>query len=249
VQGELERALSTVLRIPVALTVAGRTDAGVHATGQVAHFDLAPAEWELAQGKLLRQLAAVLPDDVRVRAVGKVPAAFDARFSALWRRYEYLVTDAVGGVDPLTRSSVLGWPRPLDVEAMAVAASQLVGLHDYAAFCKRRDNATTIRTVLDFGVTRGEDVIVFGIRADAFCHSMVRSLVGALLAVGEGRRPVEWPVGLLSRTARADDVPVAPAKGLTLCEVGYPEDDELAARAEATRTVRTLPLAEGPSQL
>jgi tRNA pseudouridine38-40 synthase len=224
--------------------VAGRTDAGVHATGQVAHFDVATDLWSEARDRVLRQLAAVLPADVRVRSASEVPAAFDARFSALWRRYEYLVTDRVAGVEPLERHHVLGWPRPLDAVVMNAAAREMVGLHDFAAFCKRRDNATTIRSVLDFGVTRREDVVTFGIRADAFCHSMVRSLVGALLAVGEGRRPASWPASLLGRSARADDVPVAPAKGLTLCEVGYPHEDELAARAEATRAVRTLPLTD-----
>jgi tRNA pseudouridine38-40 synthase len=242
VQGELERAIATVLRTPVVLTVAGRTDAGVHATGQVAHFDVETAVWTQALERLLRQLGAVLPADIRVRAATEVPSAFDARFSALWRRYEYLVTDGVAGVEPLVRTQVLAWPRPLDVEAMASAASALIGLHDFAAFCKRRDNATTIRTILEFAVSRRDDVIAFEIRADAFCHSMVRSLVGALMAVGEGRRPSSWPASLLTRTARADDVPVAAAKGLTLREVGYPSEGELASRAEATRVMRILPL-------
>jgi len=243
VQGVLEAALATVLRTdPIALTVAGRTDAGVHATGQVAHFDVAAQVWAEQGDRLVRRLAGVLPPDIRVRTVAAVPAAFDARFAALWRAYEYLIDDHTGGPEPLSRNHVLGWPRRLDAEAMAAAASGLIGLHDYAAFCRRRDGATTIRTVLDFSVERTDDVLACRIRADAFCHSMVRSLVGALIAVGEGRRPTIWPASLLQRTVRADEVPVAAARGLRLVAVGYPADGELAARAAETRAVRALPL-------
>lgn len=245
VQGELEAALATVLRTDaIALTVAGRTDAGVHATGQVAHFDLASSVWVEQGDKIVRRLAGVLPLDIRVRTARIVPDAFDARFAALWRAYEYLIDDAPGGPEPLVRHHVLSWRRRLDADAMAGAASGLVGLHDYAAFCKRREGATTIRTVLDLTVERAGDLIACRVRADAFCHSMVRSLVGALIAVGERRRAVEWPAALLARSSRADEVPVAPAHGLRLVAVGYPADDELAARAEQTRAVRTLPVIE-----
>ncbi|MDT4918402.1 MAG: tRNA pseudouridine38-40 synthase [Pseudonocardiales bacterium] len=235
VQGELETALRTILRLPaVPLTVAGRTDAGVHASGQVAHCDVPdlPAD-------LVRRLAGVLAPDLRVRDVNEVPAEFDARFGALWRRYVYRVCDAPGGVDPLRRRHVLGWPRRLDEVAMAEAASRLIGLHDFAGFCRRREGATTVRTLTGFSVERGATEVACRVEADAFCHSMVRSLVGALVAVGEGRRPVDWPASLLDRERRADDVPVAPALGLTLVEVGYPPDVELAARAETTRARRS----------
>ena len=238
VQGEVEDALATVLRVPITLTVAGRTDAGVHATGQVAHCDVPPAVWAVASGMLVRRLAGVLPADVRVHSARAVPAGFDARFAALWRRYEYRICDLPGGVDPLRRRYVLGWRRALDVEAMTDAAGTLVGLHDFAAFCRLREGATTIRTLLAFDVVRAGDEITCAVQADAFCHSMVRSLVGALLAVGEGRRPVDWPAGLLARDRRADEVAVAPAHGLTLVEVGYPPDSELAARTAITRSSR-----------
>jgi tRNA pseudouridine38-40 synthase len=239
VQGVLQDALATVLRVPsVALTVAGRTDAGVHATGQVAHLDVPASVWAEAGDRLVRSLAGVLPADVRVRAARAAPADFDARFAALWRRYEYRLCDAETGPDPLRRGFVVAWKRSLDAEAMAEAAGRLVGLHDYAAFCRRREGSTTIRTIESFTVQRDDDEIVCAIRADAFCHSMVRSLVGALLAVGEGRRAAEWPAELLTRSARADDITVAPPHGLTLVEVGYPSDDELAARAEQTRARR-----------
>jgi len=242
VQGALQDALTTTLRIPVQLTVAGRTDAGVHATGQVAHLDVPAEIWSAESGGLVRHLAGLLPADVRVFAARAVPAEFDARFGALWRRYEYRISDADGGPDPLRRHAVLSHRRALDAAAMADAAEQLTGLHDFAAFCKRRkDNpdATTVRTLQQFAVARDGDEVVCTVRADAFCHSMVRSLVGALLAVGEGRRPAEWAATLLDRDRRADEITVAPAYGLTLVEVRYPPDGELAARGTATRAVRS----------
>jgi tRNA pseudouridine38-40 synthase len=238
VQGVLTEALAVLIREPVALTVAGRTDAGVHAIGQVAHVDVSRRGWAELSASLLRRLAGVLPPDVRVHAVGAVPADFDARFGALWRRYEYRLTDAVSGVEPLRRVDTVAWPRSLDEQAMDAAARLLGGEHDFAAFCRRRDGASTIRSVQSLQVLREGDLVRCQVQADAFCHSMVRSLVGALAAVGEGRRPPEWPASLLSRTSRADDVPVAPARGLTLVAVGYPDDHELAARVATTRNRR-----------
>ena len=244
VQDVLEEALCTVLRVPVApLTVAGRTDAGVHATGQVAHLDLPEPVWAEHHERLLRSLAAVLPPDVRVSAAAPVPADFDARFGALWRRYAYLISDRAGGVDPLRRRFVLWWPRPLDADAMADAAARLHGLHDFVAFCRWREGGTTVRTVERFEGVRDDDDerdIVCIVQADAFCHSMVRSLVGALLAVGEGRRPVDWPASLLTAMSRSSEVTVAPPHGLTLVDVGYPPDDELAARVMQTRAKRPI---------
>ncbi|WP_214367218.1 tRNA pseudouridine(38-40) synthase TruA [Pseudonocardia sp. H11422] len=234
--GVLTDALSTVLRRPVALTVAGRTDAGVHATGQVAHADL-PADLDTAW--TVRRLARLLPPDARVRSLTAVPAAFDARFSALRRHYRYRVATAAYGADPLRARDTVSWPHPLDLDAVTAASAGLLGEHDFAAFCRRREGATTVRELQRLSWTRGEDgVVVAEVSADAFCHSMVRSLVGALLDVGRGRRAVEWPASLLSRTERANDVAVAPAHGLTLVAVDYPSDDELAARAELTRNVR-----------
>jgi tRNA pseudouridine38-40 synthase len=234
VQGVLEQALRTVLRLPVVpLTVAGRTDAGVHASGQVAHCDLAAVP-----DGLVRRLARVLPPDVRVSAVRVVPADFDARFSALWRRYAYVICDEPFGVDPLRRRHVLSWPRPLDVGAMQAAGEKLVGLHDFVAFCRRREGTSTVRSLQRLSVVRDDAGITCTVVADAFCHSMVRSLVGALLAVGDGRRQVEWPASLLARDRRADEVTVAPPHGLNLVEVGYPPNEELGARANQTRNRR-----------
>ena len=238
VQGDLEQALATVLRTDVDLTVAGRTDAGVHATGQVAHCDVPRELWVEQSTKLVRRLRGVLPPDIAVPAVTEAHPDFDARFSALARHYVYRLTDDPAGPPPLRRADTVGWPRTLDSDAMAFAAGLLLGEQDFAAFCRRREGATTIRTLLALDVARSGHGIEISASADAFCHSMVRSLVGALLAVGEGRRLPEWPAGLLSRTERASDVPVAPAHGLTLVRVDYPADADLAARASVTRARR-----------
>jgi tRNA pseudouridine38-40 synthase len=241
VQGMLEAALATVLRLPpVTLVCAGRTDTGVHARGQVVHLDL--PEGSAYDEKLLRRLNGILPNDVRVTAVAPAAAGFDARFSAAWRRYAYRVADGPALADPLTRGHVLWWPRPLEVEAMAAASAPLLGLHDFAAFCKQREGATTVRTLLDLGWRRNADgLVVATVRADAFCHHMVRSLVGCLLAVGEGRRPVTWPAEVLAAAVRDPAVAVVAAHGLTLEEVAYPDGAELAAQAERARVKRDVP--------
>jgi tRNA pseudouridine38-40 synthase len=249
VQGELEAAFDTVLRTTgTTLTVAGRTDTGVHARGQVAHVDLDPDTLAAAAGRsgaapeeaLLRRLNGVLDSDVRLHRVTVAPAGFDARFSAVWRRYAYRIADAPVVVDPLARSHVLTWPRRLDVDRMNRAAALLVGEHDFASFCKKREGATTIRSLLDLSWERVDGVAVATVRADAFCHNMVRSLVGCLIAVGEGRREPEWAREVLVARARDSAVTVVQAHGLSLEEVRYPPDDELAAQAERSRVVRTL---------
>ncbi|PWI43698.1 tRNA pseudouridine(38-40) synthase TruA [Streptomyces sp. ICBB 8177] len=244
VQGELESAITTVLRLPepVELTVAGRTDAGVHARGQVAHVDLPAEVWGRESGRLLRRLAGRLPWDVRVWRVSEAPPGFDARFSAIWRRYAYRVGDHPGGVDPLLRGHVLWHDRPVDVDLMNEAARLLLGEHDFAAYCKKREGATTIRTLLELGWERDADgLAVATVRADAFCHNMVRALVGAMLLVGDGHRPVGFPGEVLAGKVRHSAVNVVRPHGLTLEEVGYPADEELAARAVAARNRRTLP--------
>lgn len=240
VAGALAAVLDRVLGPGVTgLTVAGRTDAGVHATGQVAHVDVPGAAWDRYADTIVRRLAGPLPRDVRVRAVTRVPDSFDARFSALSRRYEYRVADNPWGADPLRARDTLAWPRRLDDAALAAASAPLHGLHDFVAFCRRKEHASTIRAVSRLDWRREPDgVLVATVAADAFCWSMVRSLVGALIAVGEGRRPVEWPAALLGRAARADEVLVVPPHGLTLVEVTYPEAAGYATRAEITRNRR-----------
>ncbi len=222
------------------LTVAGRTDAGVHATGQVCHVDLPTGAWGELHASLLRRLAALMPPDARVKAATAVPDTFDARFSATFRRYEYRVADTVYGADPLRRHDTLGWPRPLDLDRLRHGAAGLIGEHDYAAFCKRKEHATTVRAITRLDWRRDPDgVAVATVQADAFCQAMVRSLVGAMLSVGDGRREPDWPARLLRLRERSSEVTVAPAHGLTLVEVGYPDDpQEYERRADATRRLR-----------
>jgi tRNA pseudouridine38-40 synthase len=241
VQGTLEAALGMVLHLadPPSLTVAGRTDAGVHARGQVAHTDLDPETWLRWRDALVRRLAGALPRDVRVHAFRQAPAGFDARFSPVERRYAYRICDAEGGPDPLRRREVLHYPRPLDVASMHAASQPLVGEHDFAAFCRRREGATTVRQLRELSWRRDPDgTIVAEVRADAFCHSMVRSLVGCLIAVGQGRKPVTWPADVLAGVIRHSAVNVAQPHGLTLEEVVFPPDDDLEARAVETRRRR-----------
>ncbi|MDT3395677.1 tRNA pseudouridine(38-40) synthase TruA [Streptomyces sp. B1866] len=248
VQGELQEALRTVLRVSEApeLTVAGRTDAGVHARGQVAHVDLPEDLWARYRERLPRRLAGRLPHDVRVWRLTEAPPGFNARFSAVWRRYAYRVADHPGGVDPLLRGHVLWHDWPLDVAAMNEASRLLLGEHDFGAYCRRREGATTIRRLEELSWRRvpdgemGAGVVTATVRADAFCHNMVRALVGALLFVGDGHRPVEWPAAVLAAGVRDSAVHVARPHGLTLEEVGYPPDHLLAERNREARTLRTL---------
>jgi tRNA pseudouridine38-40 synthase len=240
VEGVLAAALGRVLRLPEppGLTVAGRTDAGVHARGQVIHADVPAGAWTAVQRPLDR-LAAVLPADVRVHAACPAPDGFDARFSALWRRYSYRVCDDPARADPLRRHETLWSFRRLDLAVMNEAARSLVGEHDFAAFCRRREGATTVRALRVLDWRRDSDgLAVAMVVADAFCHNMVRALVGALLAVGEGRRPPGWPAGVLTAGVRDPAVRVVAPHGLCLEEVGYPPPAELAARAAQTRRLR-----------
>lgn len=258
VQGVLEEALARVAR-PVGrapgqlrLTCAGRTDAGVHARGQVAHVDIEQAAWERLPGRvdrsseaaLVSRLSGVLPDDIVVREASVAPPGFDARFSATERRYAYRITD--GAPDPLIRRHVLTTSRPLDLDALNRASATLTGLRDFSPFCKAREGATTIRDLKQMSwerVGEGPDagLIVATVRADAFCHSMVRSLVGAVLPVGEGRRDLAWLAGVAAGKERSQSVKVARAHGLTLEEVTYPDAAQVAERANLTRARREIP--------
>ncbi|MDH6244732.1 tRNA pseudouridine38-40 synthase [Mycobacterium sp. OTB74] len=251
VAGVIEETLSTVFREPVRLVTAGRTDTGVHATGQVAHVDVpcdalgyafprTPRPDDPEFLPLVRRLARFLPADVRVREIIRAPAGFDARFSALRRHYEYRLSLAPYGVDPQQSRFVMPWPRPLDLSAMTAASRELLGLQDFAAFCRFREGATTIRDLQRLEWDRTGDLVTAHVTADAFCWNMVRSLVGALLAVGEGRREPSWIAGLLAADQRSSDFAAAPARGLTLVAVDYPPDDQLQARIAVTRDLRTL---------
>lgn len=245
VQGTLEAALARVLGGAPRLVVAGRTDAGVHASGQVAHVDLDEQQVRRLQssgadaGRLAKRIRGVVGaySDVAVPRTLLAPDGFDARFSAVWRRYSYRVADI--GYDPLERHRTTTVRGRLDEQAMDAAARSLIGLHDFAAYCKPREEGTTIRTLLEFDWRRDEDgVLVANVKADAFCHSMVRALVGACVAVGQGRLPVEGIAGIRDGRERTNAFTVLAARGLTLTEVGYPADELLAARADQTRARR-----------
>lgn len=241
VQGIVEAALTQALRLPepVAITCAGRTDAGVHARGQVAHADVPAGSDDLDLTALARSVRGLLPDDAGLRALTIAPEGFDARFSALSRRYSYRVCDDPRSWDPLRRHDTLNHSRVLDVDAMNLAARALLGEHDFAALCRPREGASTVRTLLDLNWSRDDDgIALMSVSADAFCHSMVRALVGVLLPVGEGRRPVAWPGEVLARGERDSAVQVMPAHPLTLEEVTYPADTDLAARQAVTRAYR-----------
>jgi tRNA pseudouridine38-40 synthase len=250
VAGVLDDALSTVFRTPVQLRAAGRTDTGVHATGQVAHVDVpadslihayprTPRADDREFLPLVRRLARFLPADVRVLDIERAAAGFDARFSALRRHYVYRLSTAPYGVEPQDARFVTAWPRPLDVDAMNAASRDLVGLNDFAAFCRQREGATTIRDLQRLDWVCDGDRITAQVTADAFCWSMVRSLVGALLAVGEHRREPSWCATLLTSTRRSSEFAAAPPQGLTLVGVDYPPDDQLEARTKVTRDLRT----------
>jgi tRNA pseudouridine38-40 synthase len=250
VAGVLDDALSTVFRTPVVTRAAGRTDTGVHAAGQVAHCDVpvdalahayprSPRDGEPEFLPLVRRLGKFLPEDVRVLDAVRAPAGFDARFSALRRHYAYRLSTAPYGVEPQEARFVTPWPRPLDVDAMTEASRSLLGLRDFAAFCRHREGATTIRDLQRLDWSRDGDAVTAYVTADAFCWSMVRSLVGALLAVGEGRREPSWCAELLTATRRSSEFTAAPARGLTFVAVDYPPDDQLEARMTVTRDVRT----------
>lgn len=277
VQGELTEALSTILRVPVQLTVAGRTDAGVHASHQVVHFDVDAEAWQALAGRngvdpaqaLRRRTQALLkraanpkttsrPElglvalgesagngaDIVVGAVSQVGGDFDARFSALRRTYRYRVADGVARHDPRLRSSVLWTDQELDLEAMNRSLQPLLGEHEFLSYCKPRQGASTIRSLLAAAWSRPESGVdaglaVFEVSADAFCHHMVRSLVGATLTVGQGRNSEEWPAELLARRSRELAAPLAPAHGLTLEAITYPEPRRWAEQAQAARVLRT----------
>jgi tRNA pseudouridine38-40 synthase len=207
----------------------------------VAHTDVPIANWLAAADSADRRLARILPPEIRVHAVGQAPEGFDARFSALWRRYSYRVCDVPAQADPLRRHDTLWYSRGVDIDQMNEAAAACLGEHDFAAFCRRRAGATTIREVLRLDWVRAEpSVAVATVVADAFCHNMVRALTGALLSVGDGSRPPEWLRRVLEVGERDPAVRVVPPHGLCLEEVGYPEPAALASRALATRRTRTL---------
>jgi tRNA pseudouridine38-40 synthase len=208
----------------------------------VVHADVPSQAWT-SQETCMRRLGGALPADVRVHEIGPAPEGFDARFSALWRRYSYRVCDTPATADPLRRrDTVWHFHGSLNLTAMNAAAEALVGEHDFAAFCRRREGATTVRELRLLRWERLDDnTVVAHVIADAFCHNMVRALMGAMLKVGAGVQPPGWPAQVLAGRVRDPRVLVMPPHGLCLEEVRYPPDAELATRATQTRRLRTDP--------
>ena len=232
VQEEFEKAFSTVSRHQGETIVAGRTDAGVHATAQVIHVDVPVGTDQI---DLAYRLNRLLDSDIRVLDIEVAPEGFHARFSALRRHYQYQIVDGNKAINPLDRYDRASWYRPLDLDRLNEASSLLLGEHDFAAFCKYREGATTIRTLETFKWERKADgLLVAQVVADAFCYSMVRNLVGAAVCVAEGRFEPSWIAEMLANRQRISDSMVFPPEGLTLVQVDYPNNTQLLARAALT---------------
>lgn len=276
-QGEIERILHTVLRVPVddageplRLTVAGRTDTGVHASHQVCHLDISETILARCIGHmnvppvvaLTRRLQRMLPNDITIHGINEAPQGFDARFSALERTYVYRIADRSSEIDPRMRGFVLHVDDDLDLETMNQAAAMTIGLHDFGSFATPNPGGTTIREVktaywrripqrplVDGEMTMGEryrtpsmesGLACFTIVADAFARNMVRSLVNGCVQVGIGKRSLDWFADKMATPLREGSTgPIAP-QGLTLEHIEYPDDDQLAIRAETIRAKRTL---------
>ena len=237
IQDLVEEAVARISRGDVESVVAGRTDAGVHATGQVIHIDLPDAVFAdgLTYRDLRYKLNRILDEDVRIMDISDAPEGFHARFSALRRIYTYKILDNNEVIAPLSRYDVAPWYRPLDVELMNKASALVLGHHDFAAFCKFKEGGTTIRTLEKYQWHRdSEGLLIAEVVADAFCYSMVRNLVGAVVCVADGRKDPSWMAELLANKERVSDSLVFPARGLSLTRVEYPSNDELLDRARVT---------------
>ncbi len=226
-----------------AMRVAGRTDAGVHAKHQVCHLDI-PEDRIVRIGRdplNAKRLNTLLPEDVIAHEFSPISADFDARFSALGRHYRYTIADTQNKKDPRLVRYVLEYKRALDVALLNEAAEVLIGLHDFAAFCKPRKGASTIRNLKDFHAVRQPDgLITIEIHADAFCHNMVRALVGSIVAVADSRITVKDLVQVLKTGSRGNRFRVVSAKGLSLESVDYPNPKEYAKQADVTKIMRKI---------
>ncbi len=231
IQGVLEELIGKIVRAKVDCVTAGRTDAGVHATGAVLHVDI--PEQELDIENFAFKLNRILEEDIRITSVREAPEGFHARYSAIARHYEYKIADGDRLISPLERHFVADWYRPLDLELLKASSHSLLGTHDFAAFCKWRENATTIRTLKDFSWNRDESgLLIAHICADGFGYNMVRNLVGAAVCVGEKRYDLDWIRRVLTEKSRVSDSYVFPSRGLTLVKVDYPDDAQLPAIAK-----------------
>ncbi len=236
-QDMVEEAIARIVRHDIDSVVAGRTDAGVHATGQVIHVDVADTAFdrELTYKDLRYKLNRILDEDIRITNISDAPSGFHARFSALRRYYTYKILDDNQVITPAQRFDIAPWYRHLDHNLMNEAAAHLLGTHDFAAFCKFKPGGTTVRSLEKYEWVRTEDgLLIADVVADAFCYSMVRNLVGAIVCVADGRKPTSWIAELLANKERVSDSLVFPARGLTLYRVDYPTNDQLLERAKIT---------------
>ena len=231
IQDLVEQAIGTITQTKIESIVAGRTDAGVHAAGQVIHVDVPDS---INLDEIAYKLNRILDEDIRIMRVSIAPEAFHARFSALRRKYTYKILDKNLPIPPINRYDIASWYRPLDAELMNSASSLVLGHHDFAAFCKFKEGGTTLRTLEEFHWERQGDLLVATVVADAFCYSMVRNLVGAVVCVADGRKEASWVGELLTNKERVSDSLVFPARGLTLTSVEYPTNDQLLERAKVT---------------
>ncbi len=219
VQGEVEAALTKVISAPTETIVAGRTDAGVHALAQVIHLDIPESFTDIEN--LSFKLNRILDEDIRIINCESAPENFHARYSALSRTYQYKIIDGLAVVPPLNRYDTAGWYRKLDENLMNKASQLLIGTKDFKAFCKFRADQSTVRTLIEYSWKREDERLIATVRADSFCYSMVRNLVGAIVCIGEERYPLEWITKVLDEKERVSDSYVFPANGLTLASVEY----------------------------
>jgi tRNA pseudouridine38-40 synthase len=248
VQSELVKALEVIFgkdSKDFGMRVAGRTDAGVHAQHQVVHIDLSPAQLKRIgrNPDIAGRVNTTVPEDIRLFSFVKAPAGFDARYSAIFRRYRFRIADKSSFVDPLEIRYVLQLKVDLDLTLMRQAAKQMVGLHDFGAFCKARAGASTVRRIRYIKIKRNRkagNIVELELKGDAFCHNMVRALSGALVAVARGRASVQDVRDKLALGSRVGSFKVLGPRGLSLVEVGYPKNSQLASQAEKARRLRSL---------
>ena len=242
VEGEIEQALFTILRSEIKIQAAGRTDAGVHANGQIFHVDLPVLEGKLSDfSYLTNRINCLLEKDVVIRKIEQAPSGFDARFSALSRTYIYRCSCGRSSRSLMLNGFVWDLNFIPDLKLLNSLASNIVGLKDFASFALPNPGGTTIRKVeaaswkeIEKGPEKG--IIEFTIRSDAFARKMVRFLVGAQICVAANKKPESWFLEKFSSSR--DFPPLAPSHGLTLEKVEYPKDEMLEERAHATRAVR-----------
>lgn len=240
IQGEVEKSLKQIFNLIIKTIAAGRTDRGVHARGQWVHFDLPVTNWQKVRDPKY-SLNQVLPGDIRILEIEQVSEDFDARYSALWRRYTYWVSDKNHQLDPLRRHYVYKYGYKLDLEKLNQTSQMLVGLHDFATYCKPRENSSTVRNLMQFTWQKIDGLFVAELKADAFCYGLVRNLIGAVLPAGAGLIEIDEPKLRLDKKQRSETIFQAPANGLVLEEISYPEPTRWASQAKITRNPRVLP--------